>query len=275
MKKLTLVAAIAFAAIAVSASAAGSTVVVKRGDVFERPDDGTPVAYNWEARLTGGATDSFNTGPGTAPSGAGSLLLTTTASSDHVQVYNYNQVGTPLSAITGMSYSTYQTIGSGPYVAGINIEIDKTGGAYVAGDYATLVFEPVYNPAQGSVVNGAWQSWNAINGGAGMWWLTRDLPGYPRGTTFTWATLQTLLPNATILGGFGVNQGSGATNLASAVDVLSLSTVSNGTVTYDFEPTLTPANKDQCKNNGWKTFNTPAFKNQGDCVSYIATGGRR
>ena len=34
-------------------------------------------------------------------------------------------------------------------------------------------------------------------------------------------------------------------------------------------------NKDQCKNNGWKTLvganNTP-FKNQGDCVSYTSTG---
>jgi hypothetical protein len=35
-----------------------------------------------------------------------------------------------------------------------------------------------------------------------------------------------------------------------------------------------PTNKDQCKNGGWKTFNNPSFKNQGDCVSYVATGGK-
>ncbi len=35
-----------------------------------------------------------------------------------------------------------------------------------------------------------------------------------------------------------------------------------------------PTSKDQCKKDGWKTFNNPAFKNQGDCVSYVATGGR-
>jgi hypothetical protein len=29
-----------------------------------------------------------------------------------------------------------------------------------------------------------------------------------------------------------------------------------------------PTNKDQCKKDGWKTFNNPSFKNQGDCVSY-------
>jgi len=30
-----------------------------------------------------------------------------------------------------------------------------------------------------------------------------------------------------------------------------------------------PTSADQCKNNGWKTFNSPAFKNQGDCVSWV------
>jgi hypothetical protein len=34
-----------------------------------------------------------------------------------------------------------------------------------------------------------------------------------------------------------------------------------------------PTNKDQCKNDGWKLFNTPrTFKNQGDCVSYVNNG---
>lgn len=38
-------------------------------------------------------------------------------------------------------------------------------------------------------------------------------------------------------------------------------------------PVGPPTNKDQCKNDGWKTFNTPrTFKNQGDCVSYVSNG---
>ncbi len=51
------------------------------------------------------------------------------------------------------------------------------------------------------------------------------------------------------------------------------------TTTYDFEPVVveppvtTPTNKDQCKNDGWKTFTNPTFKNQGQCVSYV--NGRR
>jgi hypothetical protein len=34
-----------------------------------------------------------------------------------------------------------------------------------------------------------------------------------------------------------------------------------------------PTNKDQCKNGGWQTFDTPRrFKNQGDCIQYVNTG---
>ena len=34
-----------------------------------------------------------------------------------------------------------------------------------------------------------------------------------------------------------------------------------------------PTSKDQCKNGGWQNYGT-TFKNQGDCVSFIATGGK-
>ncbi len=33
-------------------------------------------------------------------------------------------------------------------------------------------------------------------------------------------------------------------------------------------------NKDQCKNGGWMAFNSPTYKNQGDCVSAVASQGR-
>jgi hypothetical protein len=35
---------------------------------------------------------------------------------------------------------------------------------------------------------------------------------------------------------------------------------------------LLPTSKEQCKNGGWKTYGV--FKNQGDCVSFVATGGK-
>jgi hypothetical protein len=33
-----------------------------------------------------------------------------------------------------------------------------------------------------------------------------------------------------------------------------------------------PSSKDQCKHGGWQTFGP--FRNQGDCVGFVATGGR-
>jgi hypothetical protein len=37
-------------------------------------------------------------------------------------------------------------------------------------------------------------------------------------------------------------------------------------------PPPLPTSKDQCKSGGWKTFGV--FKNQGDCVSFVATKGK-
>jgi hypothetical protein len=48
-------------------------------------------------------------------------------------------------------------------------------------------------------------------------------------------------------------------------------TLNGDATTFDFEPALTPSTKDECKSDGWMTFNAPAFKNQGDCVSYVQT----
>jgi hypothetical protein len=35
-----------------------------------------------------------------------------------------------------------------------------------------------------------------------------------------------------------------------------------------------PTTADDCKNGGWRNYPELGFKNQGDCVSYVATGGR-
>lgn len=36
----------------------------------------------------------------------------------------------------------------------------------------------------------------------------------------------------------------------------------------------TPTSTEECKNDGWRTFTNPRFKNQGDCVSFVASEGR-
>lgn len=41
------------------------------------------------------------------------------------------------------------------------------------------------------------------------------------------------------------------------------------TVTAEFRLNRSPIEKSQCKNDGWKVFNNPKFKNQGQCVSFV------
>jgi hypothetical protein len=45
--------------------------------------------------------------------------------------------------------------------------------------------------------------------------------------------------------------------------------VSSGGIAITDSPAL-PTTKDQCKKGGWQDFGV--FKNQGDCVSFVATG---
>jgi hypothetical protein len=46
--------------------------------------------------------------------------------------------------------------------------------------------------------------------------------------------------------------------------------LSGGDIVVVDAPPL-PTSKEQCKNGGWRDFGV--FKNQGDCVSFVATGG--
>jgi len=73
----------------------------------------------------------------------------------------------------------------------------------------------------------------------------------------------------------GGQQVPNPTGTISAVDVLidvqgtaDLSNiVFNGVVQA---PKVVPTSKDQCRRDGWKTFTDPKFKNQGQCISYVA-----
>jgi hypothetical protein len=55
--------------------------------------------------------------------------------------------------------------------------------------------------------------------------------------------------------------------LASGQVVTATNTLFVGDPSTIFPPP--PSNKDQCKDNGWKTFTNPTFKNQGQCVSFV------
>lgn len=241
-----------------------TTQVVKEHDVTRQAEN-TPPNDNWVLYTRNAGEGSFVAGPAGAPLGSGSLQLTTPTGADKVFLFNYDHVGTALSDVGDISYSTYRAAGSAQQVAALNVEIDFNG-PEVDGGYSTLVFEPVYNTDQGAVDNNVWQDWDALNGGTATWWSTKSIPGVCAFTCYvSWSDILAANPGATILGGVGINQGSGNPGLTTNVDAFTF-----GNTTYDFEPTLTPASKDECKNGGWQSFNSPSFSNQGQCVSYVA-----
>ena len=67
-----------------------------------------------------------------------------------------------------------------------------------------------------------------------------------------------------------------ATPTATATGTATPTATATGTATPTATATATPTptpltltSKEQCKKDGWKAFNNPAFKNQGACVSFI------
>jgi hypothetical protein len=250
--------------------------IVTESDVTRQVED-TPPLNNWVLYTRPGtATGSFVLGPAHPPLGVGSLELQTPLPTDKISLFNFDHAGTPLIAIDGIGYSTYRdptSVTTSPFqVPSINIQVDYNGSA--PGGFTTLVFEPVYNTAQGPVTPGIWQTWDAYFGGQAIWWSSRPINGcsiLAMPCYQTWDTIVANNPNAVIVGGFGVNQGSGNGGLTAATDALKLS-YPDVCITYDFEPFRAT---NECKKGGWQTMTradgTP-FKNQGDCVSYVNTG---
>ncbi len=231
---------IGFAAVSNSAAVVDCTRdIVLESDVARRAENTPPTpADDWVLYTRTGTPPTaaaFVPAPATPPAGVGSLRLQTLTGAEKVFIFNYEHEGTKLSEISQLSYSTYRTAGSGNQLPALNMVIDFNG-PNVAGGFATLVFEPVYNLGQHPVVNGTWQNWDAL--GSGIWWSTRAINGQCAGATAacdkTWSEIVANNPDAIILGGFGINQGSGNPGLDAHVDALTIAHNGN-CVTYDFE----------------------------------------
>jgi len=203
--------------------------------------------------------------------------MNTPTLADKGTLFNYDHIGTRLADITEISYATYRDPSSLPtspsiQLPSINIQIDPDGAGPLT--FATLVYEPVYNVSASAIQTGVWQTWNAESG---IWWTTRPING-PAGPLtclpvvcyITWDDIVQYNPDAVILGGFGVNQGSGSGGLVAATDALAIG-YDGTTWTYDFEPFRGPSAKDECKDGGWEDLRREdgsPFKNQGECVAY-------
>lgn len=253
-------------------AAGNNVVVVTESDISRQAENTTPLkAWVLYTRAAGGG--SFRTGPASPPLGSGSFELTTPTGADKATLFNFEQIGTPLAAVNEIAYATYRSAGALQQVAALNIQVDVNGAA--AGGFTTLVFEPVYNTSQGTVIDDVWQTWDAYASGQAIWWSSNAIPGAPNRDTFvTWQTILEQNPDAVIVGGFGVNQGSGNPALVTAVDALTLGAGTDRTV-WNFELYRTPSSAADCKNGGWATLtdaNGGAFANQGQCIQYVNTG---
>ena len=69
-----------------------------------------------------------------------------------------------------------------------------------------------------------------------------------------------------------VNFDTGSPTECSLPDPQFTFTLVTGDIVVTDAPPL-PTSKDQCKDGGWQTYGV--FENQGDCVSFVATGGKR
>lgn len=212
-------------------------------------------------------TGTVEIGPGEpdAASGTDHLLINTPDANAKASVLSYGFAGRPLADIDTLRYRTYideDSTAPAFQSPGLNVEIDRDGGELLPGDHAVLVWEQVYVDRD-AIARGAWQQWTPSSSDGG-WWGTRAALG-SIDYDANWADVQEALPNATVLG-IGVNQGGGNAGLVAQVDLLQV----DDTV-YDFESVLPyPTAKEQCKKGGWADFTAPGFRNQGQCVSWVA-----
>lgn len=272
-KKISICVALIAGALASTAvaPAVAATVKVTAGDVD---------AGSWfTADTRPGASWAFEAGPATPPLGSGSLELTTPLGSAKVQMLTDAYVGTRLADVDGIGYSTYRDPASTGFVAGLpslNLRVDLDGGG---SPDVYMVYEPYQDQGNAAVLTGVWQNWDAHAAGDAEWWINTGAGGCPQATPCTWDEILTAFPDATIRegadfpGSLGVNQGSGNPGLVTNADALRVSVAGQAT-TYDFDPAVgPPVAKDECKRGGWQRFDAPRqFRNQGDCVSFVASG---
>jgi hypothetical protein len=236
-----------------------STAHADTGTVVVTPGD----TQGW---ATQDGAPTYVSGPAGAD-GVGSLKFVTDNTSTSKENY-FHATSTPLSGVNGLGYmvdvdsgvpASYQL-----QVTGVD-RLDST-----TSTFTSLVWEPVYN-GQVNGPNGGFVTESNLENG--VWWSTHPIAGDPAGNNGFVSLSQIIAanPNATVTA-FGVNVGSGTPNATSYVDDVAF----NGT-TYNFEPYVVATDKDACKNDGWKTLTASdgsSFKNQGACVSYVASNGK-
>jgi hypothetical protein len=277
-----------------AASASAATVVVRPSAMDSwatqaRDPVGTPVPLG-DPYCHGMV--SFVEGPASPPLGVGSAELQTgngiTGGDCSAELRNSAYAGVKLSDLTALSYWTYDVKNNGQQFPYLELYVNNSGTGTTVDD--ALFFEPPYQaPGHGNATCAhqaetameTWQEWDALSG---CWWDNNNVLGDGGTNTSPLSDYLAAYPNATIVnsstgGGIHLVVGfaSPEDQFDGNVDAFRIATASSDT-TYDFEPSLpTPTTAGECKHGGWQNYadaNGTPFKNQGDCVSYVATGGR-
>lgn len=230
--------------------------------------------YNDETDSIDSTIGSFVSGPATAPLGTGSAQVGVSGTQRR-NLATYQFASTKLQDITELKFSTYNPStgngGSANRSAYLQFNVDFNG---TDTWQRRLVFLPTDN---GTVQQDTWKEWDAINNGNALWrysGATWPVTGEPGTTAKTWNQILADYPNVqlrTTDSWLGMRVGEPyADGYTENLDKFVFATTDNKVV-YDFEPTVSLANKEACKNGGWKTSNTPVFANQGECVSSFAS----
>jgi hypothetical protein len=177
------------------------------------------------------------------------LHIWTEGSTSSDKVAEYVATDTPLADAGEPTLAYTPTSGTGP---GFQLVVDFDADGTADG---ILVGEPVYN---------------------GDWWLSNGSAQFAKdgapshtggfgsanhGTLDQW---RTAFPDAEVTAfGFSLGSGVKGDGVITAIDFA-------GT-TYTFAETVELKAKDECKKGGWANSTKPVFKNQGECVSSLAS----
>ena len=245
-----------FGMVVFMAAAAGGTALAATVDVTPANMNGwTLNSFDDNGNIVNSGpydgTAAMALGPATPPIGVGSAHLATPvgAGDGAAAIATESLDGTPLSAITSLSYSAYDVTNNGQQFPYLAISISTSNGA----SPDTLFFEPPYQqpttgnpglPDQGAPVQNQWQPWNAFEGG---WWDNNGV-GSPGSGVVSLATIEAAYPDATIanggftgLGGIAMQVGFGSSGETEDgyVDNFTIG-VAGVNTTYNFDPSPVP-----------------------------------
>lgn len=232
-----------------------------------------------------GGSGAFVAGPVIPPMGVGSAQLSTTDLSQGYIFGKQGYAGKKFSDLNKLSYSTFVKTGNNLVAPALQFNFDPDVTDANNGWSGRAVYEPYYN---GTVQDGTWQTWDALNNGNAVWWLSWSSLSNPcpASAPCTLNQLKAALPNAGVdngaLGGVLFKAGSGGfAPFVGAVDGFTIGFANtNGNNkhhdkdddehgknvdVYNFEP----GTEKECKNNGWQTMTFKSFTSQKQCTNFF------